>query len=113
MDALSDMLRVVGLTGGIFLDARFTAPWCVAGQVGPESCAPYMTPPDQIVCFHFVVEGKCFIETSEGVSEVEEGEAVLLPRNQLHRLGSVASICVKRLSAYFRAWVSSVWGKGI
>ena len=97
MDALSDMLRVVGLTGGIFLDARFTAPWCIAGQVGPESCAPYMTPPEQIVCFHFVVEGKCFIETGEGVSEVEEGEAVLLPRNQLHRLGS--DLKVKPISA--------------
>jgi AraC-like DNA-binding protein len=92
MDALSDMLRVVGLTGGIFLDARFTAPWCIAGQVGPESCAPYMAPPEQIVCFHFVVEGKCLIETSEGLNQVEEGEAVLLPRNQLHRLGSDLSI---------------------
>jgi AraC-like DNA-binding protein len=89
MDALSDVLRVVGLTGGIFLDARFTAPWCILGQVGPENCAPYMAPPAHLVCFHFVVEGRCFIEvTGAECAQVEQGEVVLLPRNELHRLGS-------------------------
>jgi hypothetical protein len=29
MDALSDVLRVVRLKGGVFLHAEFTAPWCV------------------------------------------------------------------------------------
>ena len=28
MDALSETLRVVRLTGAIFINARFTAPWC-------------------------------------------------------------------------------------
>lgn len=89
MDALSDVLRVVGLTGGIFLDARFTAPWCITGQVGPESCAPYMTPPAHLVCFHFVVEGRCSIEVKGAAPvQVEQGEVVLLPRNELHRMGS-------------------------
>jgi AraC-like DNA-binding protein len=83
------MLRVVGLTGGIFLDAKFTAPWCILGQVGPEACGPYMAPPSHLVCFHFIVEGRCFIEVSGGEPvQVEEGEAVLLSRNELHKLGS-------------------------
>lgn len=89
MDALSDVLRVVGLTGGIFLDARFTAPWCIIGQVGPESCAPYMAPPEQLICFHFVVEGRCHIEVGgSDPAQVEQGEVVLLPRNEVHRMGS-------------------------
>jgi hypothetical protein len=29
MDALSDVLRVVRLDGGVFLRAEFTAPWCI------------------------------------------------------------------------------------
>ena len=29
MDALSDVLRVVRLKGGVFLHAEFTAPWCI------------------------------------------------------------------------------------
>ena len=28
MDALSETLRVVRLVGAIFIQARFTAPWC-------------------------------------------------------------------------------------
>jgi AraC-like DNA-binding protein len=89
MDALSDMLRVVGLTGGIFLDAKFTAPWCILGQVGPEACGPYMATPSHLVCFHYIVEGRCLIEVKGGDPvPVEEGEAVLLSRNDLHKLGS-------------------------
>ena len=89
MDALSDMLRVVGLTGGIFLDARFTAPWCIEGQVSPDMCAPFMAPPSRLVCFHFVVEGRCFIEVEGGEdAAVGEGEVVLLSRNELHKIGS-------------------------
>lgn len=89
MDALSDMLRVVGLTGGIFLDARFTAPWCISGKVSPDMCAPFMAPPSNLVCFHFIVEGGCVIavDGDEPVS-VEEGEVVLLSRNELHKIGS-------------------------
>src|SRR5688572_21253194 len=34
MDALSDVLRVLRLTGAVFLDAEFTAPWCVVSEGG-------------------------------------------------------------------------------
>jgi AraC-like DNA-binding protein len=88
MDALSDMLRVVGLTGGIFLDAKFTSPWCVTGNVGPESCAPYMAPSEHIVCFHFLVQGRFDIAVGGDTASVEAGEVVLLPQNKVHRLGS-------------------------
>ncbi|WP_292422508.1 hypothetical protein [Mesorhizobium sp.] len=32
MDALLDMLRDMGLTGGIFLVAEFSAPWCISAR---------------------------------------------------------------------------------
>ena len=34
MDALSDVLRAAQLSGGVFLQAEFTAPWCVAEVTG-------------------------------------------------------------------------------
>jgi AraC-like DNA-binding protein len=89
MDALSDVLRVVGLAGGVFLDARFTAPWSLIGRVGPEHCAPYMTPPAFVMCFHFIVDGKCIIQIDgEAPVVARAGDAVLMPRNQTHRMGS-------------------------
>lgn len=45
MDAHLDVLRDMHLTGGIFLDAEFTAPWSISAQVGPEDCAPYTPNP--------------------------------------------------------------------
>jgi hypothetical protein len=88
MDALSDVLRVVGLAGGVFLEARFTAPWCLTGQVGPEQCAPYMSPAF-VMGFHFIVEGKCIVKIEgEAPHVAHAGDAILLPRNQIHRIGS-------------------------
>jgi AraC-like DNA-binding protein len=93
MDALSDVLRIVGLTGGIFLDARFTAPWSIAGKVGPEHCAPYMAPSAFVICFHFIVEGSCLVGLDgEPPFRAEKGDVVLLPHNELHRLGSTLDI---------------------
>ena len=34
-DPFSEMLRSIRLTGGVFLDARFTAPWCVTANMSP------------------------------------------------------------------------------
>ena len=36
MDALSDVLRVAQLTGGVFLHAEFFEPWCIAARVPRE-----------------------------------------------------------------------------
>jgi AraC-like DNA-binding protein len=89
MDALSDVLRVVGLTGGIFLEAEFTEPWTIAGKVGPDLCRPFMVQPRQVVCFHYVVDGGFELRMPDGQSlAVGSGEAVMLPRNDLHVLGS-------------------------
>src|SRR5436309_11791963 len=64
MDALSDVLRVAHLTGGVFLHADFFAPWCMAARVGPEHCAPALGPASQLILYHYVVEGEFRIRRS-------------------------------------------------
>jgi AraC-like DNA-binding protein len=95
MDALSDVLRLVQLTGGVFLHADFFAPWCVAGRVAPEHCAPAVGPASQLIAYHYVVEGDLHIrveaEDGEGIL-VGAGEVILLPRNDLHLMGSDLSL---------------------
>lgn len=91
MDALSDVLRVAHLTGGVFLHAEFSAPWCMATQVGPERCAPYLGPASHLILYHYVIEGELRVRV-EGEPEeslvVGAGEVVVLPRNDLHLMGS-------------------------
>ncbi len=57
MDALSDVLRVVKLSGGVFLQAEFTEPWCLVSEVTPENCAPLMPVPEHLILYHYVAEG--------------------------------------------------------
>src|SRR5215831_4124279 len=57
MDALSDVLRVAHLTGGVFLHADFFAPWCIAARVSAEHCAPAVGPASHLIVYHYVVEG--------------------------------------------------------
>lgn len=93
MDALSDVLRLVGLTGGVFMDAEFTAPWAVSGKVSPEFCQAYMAPAERIVAFHYVVEGTLSVTLGDGArARLSAGEVVLLPHNNLHVLASAAGI---------------------
>jgi AraC-like DNA-binding protein len=91
MDALSDVLRVAHLTGGVFLNAEFFAPWCIASRVTPEYCAPVLGPVSHLILYHYVVEGELRIrvdgEDGEGLV-LRSGEVVLLPRNDLHLIGS-------------------------
>ena len=93
MDALSDVLRLVGLGGGVFLDAEFTAPWAVSGQVSAESCRPFMAPPERVVGFHYVAEGEFTVTLNDGGSwKVHAGEVVLLPHNDLHVFASSGDV---------------------
>jgi AraC-like DNA-binding protein len=93
MDALSQVLRSIRLTGGVFVEARFTAPWCVSSQITPEDCTAYMAAPAQIIAYHFVIGGRlvCEIE-GEDAMEVDAGEVILLPRNDSHVLASATGL---------------------
>src|SRR5579871_3709323 len=93
MDALSDVLRVARLTGGVFLHADFFAPWCMAARVGPEHCSPVLGPTSDIILYHYVVEGELHVRVEDGEDLVlRAGEVVLLPRNDQHLMGSDLSL---------------------
>jgi hypothetical protein len=127
MDALSDVLRVAHLTGGVFLNAEFFAPWCVAARVSPEHCTPALGPASHLILYHYVVDGDVHIrvagEDGEGLL-VRAGEMVLLPRNDLHLIGSdlsqppVAGSDIihppknARGVAYFRCGITLIGGRG-
>lgn len=90
MDALSDVLRVARLKGGVFLHAEFTAPWCITAQVSPETCMPFLGPASHIIPYHYVVEGEMSVQMDEpGARPVRlrSGEVVMFPQNGLHSMG--------------------------
>lgn len=89
MDPLSDLFRVIRLTGGVFLDASLAEPWCVASRVTKEDCATHIGEVGSLVAFHFILEGRLLVEMDgQPVREVPSDRVVLLPRNDPHRLAS-------------------------
>lgn len=89
MDALSDVLRVVRLKGGVFLHAEFTDPWCLHSQVRPEDCGALLQGAEHLVLYHYVVEGRMCAQIEGGVPHVmEAGEVIIFPHNHGHLLGS-------------------------
>jgi AraC-like DNA-binding protein len=89
MDPLAEVLRSVRLAGGVFLDVHFTAPWCVYTQIEANDVRAFMTAPNQMIAYHFVIDGKLQISVAgEAPLDVGAGEIVLLPRNDIHTLAS-------------------------
>lgn len=92
-DPLSEVLRSVRLKGGIFLDARFTAPWCVHTNILAEDCGAFPVKPPLLIAYHFVIAGKLLVSVAgEPTMEVRAGEIVLLPRNDVHTLASASGL---------------------
>src|SRR5579871_5556661 len=93
MDALSDVLRVTQLTGGVFFNAEFGAPWCIAARMEAGLCAPYMGPTTHLIPYHYVVNGELFVALEKGeATPLGAGEMVLFPNNDLHFMGSDLSL---------------------
>ncbi len=89
MDALSDLLRVIRLKGGVFLQAEFTAPWCIESKPMPRDGSPFLKGADQVVLYHYVTSGRALAQLpgSEPM-EFEAGQVMILPHNDLHLMGS-------------------------
>ena len=89
MDALSDLLYAVRLKGALFLEAHFTAPWCV--ETHPSyGAAEMLRPLNPVVFFHMVAEGRCKVRLAPHGEPIDlvSGDLVLMPQGDTNLLGS-------------------------
>jgi AraC-like DNA-binding protein len=89
MDALSDLLHAVKLNGALFLEARFTSPWCAF--VHPTyGAAEALAPFNPVVFFHILAEGRCKARLAAGGEPIElvGGDLIMMPQGDTHILGS-------------------------
>jgi AraC-like DNA-binding protein len=89
MDALSQTLRVVRLVGAIFINARFTAPWCYQSP-SADTAAPFLEPgAERVVIFHLITEGECYVELGDDPPLLlTAGDVVVFPQGDAHRMSS-------------------------
>ncbi len=93
MDALSEVFAAVRFSGGVFLNAEFTAPWCVVSQVGSEEFSEQNKMPAHLIAYHYIIAGRMFVGVGDAPPlEASAGEIVLLPRNDGHVLASAVGL---------------------
>lgn len=89
MDALSDVLRIMRLKGGVFLHGEFRHPWCIAVKIAPQSCSPYLGETAHVIPYHYVLEGHMRVRMEDGLEiALEAGQSVMFPHNDMHLLGT-------------------------
>lgn len=89
MDVLSDTLRVVRLTGTVFLKGKLMSPWSIASTTPGELAEYLRLPSDCIALFHIVVQGRAWFALPEYAPvAVAAGDAVLIPHSSPHVVAS-------------------------
>ena len=96
MDALSDVLRVIRLKGGVFLHAEFTAPWCISSQVTKDDCGPLLEGAEQLVLYHYVAEGRLIAQIPDGPPSPPGAVRIELCRSARARPGTTTLLSVNR-----------------
>ncbi len=88
MDALSEVLKIVKLSGALFFNAEFSAPWCVASSQSSQ-VAPLLCPgADHVIIYHYLTDGRAYAQLPGGDRrDLGPGDVVIFPHGNAHILG--------------------------
>ena len=92
MDVLSDVLRVVRLSGALFFTAEFSAPWALES---PDQAllAAVLPNAECLALFHVLVEGECWVETTgHPTVHIHSGDVIIYPHSHPHIMRSAPGV---------------------
>jgi AraC-like DNA-binding protein len=87
MDALSDVLRAVRLSGAFFFDVHARAPWVAETPPGRSVVDAMFPGADHLISYHLLIEGTCWLELEgEKPLRLAAGDIIVLPHGDTHVL---------------------------
>ena len=87
-DLLAEALRAVRLTGSVFLDACFTAPFGIISPKRFDALSP-LAHLRHISIFHLIAAGECSVELASGERRiVSAGDILLMPFADRHKFSN-------------------------
>ena len=87
MDALSDVLRAVRLSGAFFFDVQARAPWVAETPQGRSVVDAMFPGSDHLISYHLLIEGSCWVELEgELPIRMQAGDIIVLPHGDTHVL---------------------------
>lgn len=91
MDALSEVLAAVRLTGAVFLDVELRAEWSYVTAPARDIADVLMPDADHVIPYHLVTEGTCFARLVDGDPvELHAGDLILFPAGDRHVLATAS-----------------------
>jgi AraC-like DNA-binding protein len=93
MDALSDVLRAVRLTGAIFFDIQASEPWVAETPPGKAIVDAMFPGSEHLVCYHVITRGSCWAcVPGEPPTRLCAGDIIVLPHGDTHVLSSTPGL---------------------
>ena len=87
MDALSDVLRAVRLTGAIFFDVRASEPWVAETPPGGAIVGAMFPGSEHLISYHVITRGNCWASVpGEPPARLSAGDIIVLPHGDTHVL---------------------------
>ena len=65
MDALSEVLKTIRLTGAAFFESQLKAPWAIGAPSSGAIAEALMPEADHVVPYHLVTSGRCVVKLIE------------------------------------------------
>jgi AraC-like DNA-binding protein len=89
MDALSDVLRAVRLTGAVFFDVRASEPWVAEAPPGDLIVRKIFPDAEHLISYHVVTRGGCWGNViGEPPMRLSAGDIVVFPHGDAHVMSS-------------------------
>ena len=102
VDVLSDVLRVVRLSGAVFFTADFSSPWAIESPMPEMLAAAVMPQAECVVLFHILVDGSCEVTCPDHpMTTMEAGDVVVFPRGDQHVMRSHPTASKTPLTSVF------------
>ena len=89
MDAFSEILSGVKLSGAVFFSAEFSAPWGFSTPPSKVMREMFARDAAHLILYHLLIEGGGIAETDEGQSvALGPGDVVIFPHGDPHHMSS-------------------------
>ncbi len=93
MDALSEVLGAIRLTGAVFLEMQLRAQWSYLTAPARKIADVLMPEAGHVIPYHLVTAGTCYARLVDGeFSALDEGDLILFPHGDRHVLATASNV---------------------
>jgi AraC-like DNA-binding protein len=93
MDALSDVLRAIRLTGAVFFDVRASEPWVAESPPGGTIVGSIFPGADHLMSYHVVTQGNAWASVNgEAPIRLSAGDIIVFPHGDPHAMSSAPGL---------------------